>query len=81
MPDEKVEQSDVEEIYGKADSIAEIAGRIRNKAFSLRNLAKPEVEDKKERAVGDFAAEIKGRLDGIQSVLNEAVESLGRFAG
>ena len=80
---ETVEQSDVEEINNKADIIAEIADRIRSKAFSLRDLAKPEPEGKsgEARPAGDFASEIKNRLDRIRHILDEAAESLGRFAG
>jgi len=81
MSDTTVEKSDVEEIRQRADLIGEKAALIRDKAFSLRNIAKPEPEPGKVTEVGDFASEIKNRLGTIQSILNEASESLGRFAG
>ncbi len=76
-----VEKSDVEEIRQRADLISEKAALIRDKAFSLRNIAKPEPESGKLTETNDFASEIKNRLDTIQSTLNEASESLGRFVG
>lgn len=58
---DQVEQSDVDEINCKTDLIAEVADRIRIKAFSLRNLAKPEPEGKmgKVESTEDFASAIK----------------------
>ena len=83
MSDQKVEQSDADEINHKADLIAEVADRIRTKAFLLRDLQKPTTEGKmkKVESAEDFASAIKNRLDAIQSMLDEAVESLTRFAG
>lgn len=76
-----VEQSDVEEITHMAETITERAEQIRSKAFTLRNIAKPEPEAGKITESGDFASDIKRRLSHIQSTLDEANESLGLFAG
>lgn len=78
---DKVEQSDVEEIMHMTESITERAGQIRTKAFSLRDLTKPEAEAAKVDPAGDFASEFKRQLNHIQNTLDEAAESLARFAG
>lgn len=80
MP-ETVVQSDVAEITHMIEVIDERADTIRTKAFLLRNIAKPEPESGKIAQTGDFASETKRRLACIQSTLDEANESLGRFAG
>ena len=77
----EVEQSDVEEITHMIEVITEKAEQIRIKAFSLRDLAKPDEIAGKIVPSGDFASETKRRLGCIQHTLNEVAESLGRFAG
>lgn len=77
---DKVEQSDVEEITHMTEVITERAEQIRTKAFTLRDIAQPEPESK-TGAGGDFASDIKRRLDRIQGTLDEANKSLGLFAG
>ena len=79
---DQVEQSDVEEITHMTEVITERAEQIRTKAFSLRNITKPEDAKGEVAAVrGDFASDIKCRLSRIQDILDDALESLGRFAG
>lgn len=77
---EKVEQSDVEEIIHMTEVITERAERIRTKAFTLRQVQRPGDASKTE-VTGDFASDIKRRLNCIEKILVEAVESLGLFAG
>lgn len=77
----KVEGPDVDQITHMIEVITERADQVRTKAFSLRNIAKPEVESKEEKRTGDFASEIKRRLNRIQDILDEAAESLSLFAG
>ena len=78
-----VEQSDVEEITNMVEIITERADQIKTKAFTLRQIQKPEPEGKSAKIAeaGDFASDIKSRLTRIQKLLNEADESLARFAG
>lgn len=81
MSDTQVEQSDVEEITHMVEVIHERADTIRAKAFTLRQVQKPDDASEKEVQTGDFASDIKRRLDRIQGILIETAESLGRFAG
>lgn len=78
---DQVEQSDVEEITHIVEVITERANLIQTKAFTLRQISKPEDEVGKEVATGDFASDIKRRLTHLQNILDDAVESLGLFAG
>lgn len=78
---DKVEQSDVEEITHMTEVITEKADQIKTKAFTLRQVQKPDDSSKKEPQTGDFASDIKCRLNHIQGILNETTESLSRFAG
>ena len=57
------------------------ADQIKIKAFTLRQIQKPDDEGEKVAQTGDFASGIKRRLDRIQNILDDAIESLGRFAG
>lgn len=75
-----VEQSDVEEITHMTDVITERAEEIRTKAFTLRNIAKPD-DESKTAVTEDFASDIKRRLNCIEKILVETAESLGLFAG
>jgi DNA-binding ferritin-like protein len=77
----KVEQSDVEEITHMIEAIAERANQIKGKAFTLRQIQKPDDAPEKTPEGGDFASDIKRRLGRIQNILDDANESLGRFAG
>ncbi len=78
---DQVEQSDVEEITHMIEVITERADQVKTKAFTLRQNQKPEDALKTASDGGDFASDIKRRLSRIQDILDDAIESLCRFAG
>ncbi len=79
MTDDK-EQSDVEEIFDKISVLGGKARLVRDKVFKLRNIPSVETCEGSSEAP-DFASDIKRRLGIIEDALNEAAESLTRFAG
>ncbi len=74
------ERSDVEVIFDRVNVLGDKARLVRDKASKLRSLPSADILEKCSEPQ-DFASDIKSRLGTIEGILNEAAESLTRFAG